>query len=108
MSAVYLPLLELCLELCLEGFATFSCVHFVFGCKRTELEVFLDHEARREQMVVVHVLDERLQTAFSVNLRLRHASGDLARITIDAAHESMSEFLVLNTVKPNSLARYSL
>ena len=91
----YLPLLEFILELLLECLAALRGVHLIFGGKRAEFEVLLDHEASGEHVVIVHVLHERLHVRLPLDFLGAHRLGHLPGASLKSADESMSELHVL-------------
>ena len=91
----HLPLLELILELLLECLAALRGVHLIFGRKRAEFEVLLDHEAGGKHVVIVHVLDERLHVGLPLDFLGGHSLGHLSGASLKSADESVGELHVL-------------
>ena len=92
---INLPILQLGLELRLHPLALFPIVHGILGDDILEIEVVLDNEPSGKQMVVVHVLHERLDSRFSLLLLLAHFLRDLPWASVNASDESMGKLSAL-------------
>ena len=68
----------------------------LIGDNGLEFQVVLHHESGGHQVVVVHELDEGLQSALSIDLLFAHALDNTAGRALNADHEGVSELLVLN------------
>jgi len=88
--------LEHGLELSLHCLASVGGGHLIIGDNGLEFQVVLHHESGGHQVVVVHELDEGLQSALSIDLLFAHALDNTAGRALNADHEGVSELLVLN------------
>merc|ERR1719469_636443 len=85
-------LLEFILKLFFECLAALRGVHLVFGGKRAEFEVLLDHESGREQVVIVNVLDERLHAGLVLDLFVAHGLGLKGLRRVPASLHEVAEY----------------
>ena len=84
------------LELSLHSLAGFWCSHLLIGDDVLEIQIILDDESGRKEMVVVDELDEGIESVFSIDFLLAHALGDLSWGALNTDNESVGELLVLN------------
>ena len=84
------------LELSLHCLASVGGGHLLIGDDVLEVQIILDDESGGQNVVVVHELDEGLQSALSIDLLFAHALDNTAGRALNADHEGVSELLVLN------------
>jgi len=87
--------LEHVLELLLHGLAGGWVGHLLFSNNVFEVQVVFHHKAGGQNVVVVNVLNEGLESVLSNDLLFRHTLGDTARGTLYSYNEGVTELFVL-------------